>query len=329
LGTLAPFAVASEPVRAAPVAGARYHGAIRVAHAGKLALGLTLSADRRSFEPAGARDWQGSQLVASRSLPCVGRAEWAVDGRAGTHVAGARFRVRRTAGHGHDTLRLVGHFAGRGAIVRVFLGSDRHGRCAFRGRIVTHVTRRLRGSCTPRRTRTLALSSQGRVFDETDRDDLGGASRNAYGCAFRSRRRFFLSEDERPDEFVAAAATAGSLAATASYSCPLDCSAGIGLVDLVSGRTVRSGFVDQFCNQSQDEPPEVSALVLSPSGSYAYIARGFEAGSKPTVNDVVKNVAGRETALDCGTGIGPHSLSLRGSTLHWTNGGQERTAPLE
>jgi hypothetical protein len=43
----------------------------------------------------------------------------------------------------------------------------------------------------------------------------------------------------------------------------------------------------------------------------------------------VKNVSGKATLLDCGTGIGPHSLTLRDSTLRWSNGGKARTAPLE
>jgi hypothetical protein len=41
----------------------------------------------------------------------------------------------------------------------------------------------------------------------------------------------------------------------------------------------------------------------------------------------IREVESRE--LESGDGIGPHSLSLRGSTLPWTNGGETRSAVLE
>src|SRR5947199_1017837 len=100
LAAIFALALFATPAHAAPIPGARYYGTVHAAHAGKLALGLTLGADRRSFDPPGARDWQGSRLVASRSLPCVGDVEWALDGRVGTHIARAGFRVRRSASHG-------------------------------------------------------------------------------------------------------------------------------------------------------------------------------------------------------------------------------------
>jgi len=94
---------------------------------------------------------------------------------------------------------------------------------------------------------------------------------------------------------------------------------------------MREDEVDPLCNQPTDEPPEVSTLVLAPSLSYAYIAdpEYGDRTSPPSVKDVVKNVAGTSTLLDCGTAIAPHSLALADGALTWSNGGQPRTAPLE
>jgi hypothetical protein len=320
------------PASAAALAGARYSGVTSPPGNGKLAIGFTPTTDRRSFEAPGASDWQGAHVLASRSLPCVGRQEWQFGGLEGTHVAGSRFTVGRTAGRGQKILRMRGQFVDRSrAIVRLELRSARDGGCVFRTRFVTRVSRRLDGSCTPRGTKTLARSDEGRVFRERDTDDLGDHTRHAYGCLFATRKRFFLSDDEEPDLYVAAAATAGPLAAIARYNCPTDCGGRVDIVDLTSGRRVRSDGVAPFCDQPTDQPPEVSALVLAPSGSYAYTADPAygQPTSPPSVKDVVKGVEGTTTLLDCGTAIAPHSLALAGSMLTWSNGGQKRTASLE
>src|SRR3954463_16388764 len=129
------------PVSAAALAGARYSGATSLSGGGKLALGFTPTTDRRSFEPPGASDWQGAHVLASRSLPCVGRQEWQFGGLAGTRVTGSRFVVSRTAGGGQKVLRLQGRFVGRSsAVVRLELRSARKGGCVFRTRFVTRVS---------------------------------------------------------------------------------------------------------------------------------------------------------------------------------------------
>jgi hypothetical protein len=87
---------------------------------------------------------------------------------------------------------------------------------------------------------------------------------------------------------------------------------------------MRSDDVNPFCDQPTDEPPEVSALVLAPSGAYAYTAdpKYGEATNPPSVKDVVKNAGGTTNLLDCGSAIAPHSLALADSTLTWSNGGE-------
>jgi hypothetical protein len=225
-------------------------------------------------------------------------------------------------------LYLQVRFAERRASVRLVLRSARRGGCVFRTRFAAKVTRRLEGTCTPPRTATLARSASGRIYAQTDADDRGGRTRNAYGCQFGERKRFFLTQHEPPDDYVAAAATGGSLGAVARYVCPLDCGGSVAVVDLATGQQVRRDDVAPMCNQPTTQPPEVASLVLAPSGSYAYIAGGYF-DQPPAVNDVVKNVAGSNTLLDCGTGIAPRSLSLSGSTLSWLNSGEPRTAPLE
>jgi hypothetical protein len=243
-------------------------------------------------------------------------------------VNGSTFTVRRAARQGKDTLGLRVQFAKRRAVIRLTLRSARRGGCVFRTRFVAHVTRRLQGTCTPPRTATLARSASGRIFAQTDADDLGGRTRNAYGCLFAERKRFFLSQHEPPDDYVAAAATAGSLAAIARYVCPTDCGGSVDIFDLATGQRVRRDAVAPMCDQPTTQPPEVTSLVLAPSGAYAYIARGYF-NQPPAVNDVVKNVAGNNTLLDCGTAIAPRSLSLSGSMLSWLNSGEARTAPLD
>jgi hypothetical protein len=265
-------------------------------------------------------------------LPCVGGDEWQFGGPSGTRVTSSGFAVRRTAGDGQKTLRLQGRFVGRSrAIVRLELRSARRGGCVFRAWFVTHVTYRLKGSCTPRGTKTLASSATGRVFLHVDADDVGAYTGHAYGCLFASRERLALSEDVEPDLYVAAAATVGSTAALAIYECPTDCGGRITIIDLTTAQTMREDEVNPLCNQPTDEPPEVSTLVLAPSLSYAYIAdpEYGDRTSPPSVKDVVKNVAGTSTLLDCGTAIAPKSLTLADGALTWSNGGQPRTAPLE
>ena len=320
--------IGGAPVHAAPLAGARYYGAVADPEAGRIAVGVTPTADRQWFEPSGPREWQGSHVVASRSLPCVGRREWSVAGQKGTHVTGSTVTVGRAARNGTDRLRLRVRFAKRRAFIDLVLRSARRGGCVFRTRFVAHVTRRLQGTCTPPRTATLARSASGRIFAQTDADDLGGRTRNAYGCLFGVRKRFFLNQHESPDDYVAAAATAGSLGAIARYVCPTDCGGSVEIVDLATGQGVRRDDIAPMCNQPTTQPPEVTSLVLAPSGSYAYIARGYFT-QPPAVNDVVKNVAGNNTLLDCGTAIAPRSLSLSGSMLSWLNSGEPRTAPLD
>ena len=106
LSAFALLLIGAAPVHAAPLAGARYQGAVTHPQAGKIAVGVTPTPDRQSFEPPGAREWEGSYVAASRSLPCVGRSECPVDGPQGTGVAGSTLTVRRTARRGQDTLRL-------------------------------------------------------------------------------------------------------------------------------------------------------------------------------------------------------------------------------
>ena len=320
------------PVFAAPVAGARYSGMDHPAW--RREAGRRIHADDRSALVRGA-EHQGLAGRARACQPVVAlrrRRRRQFGDSSGTRVTSSGFAVARTAGQGQKTLRLQGRFVGGSrAIVRLELRSARRGGCVFRARFVTHVTYRLKGSCTPRGTKTLARSATGRVFLHVDADDVGAYTGHAYGCLFASRERFSLSEDVEPDLYVAAAATAGSTAALAIYECPTDCGGRIAIIDLTTAQTLREDEVGPLCNQPTDEPPEVSALVLAPSGSYAYIADPEYGGGTrpPSVKDVVKNVAGTPTLLDCGTTIAPKSLTLADTTLTWSNGGQPRTAPLE
>jgi hypothetical protein len=320
--------VLASPVSAFPLAQARYYGETSIGKGGRIAVGFTPTADRAAFEPSGPRDWQGSHVVASRRLPCVGRDEWSLAGATGTHISGAGFTVLRSARQGQDRLSLRGRFLHSRVRVRVRLRSTRQQGCSYGTTLTARLTRRLKGSCNPRRTTTLARSSTGRVFAERDAADLGGATRNAYGCLFGTRERFFLTEHESPDDYVAAAAIADPLVAVANYRCPADCGGRVDVVDLRLGQPVRFDYIQPMCNQDTGQPPEVSALALAPSGSYAYIA-GAYAGARPSINDVVKNVGGENTLLDCGAGIAPRSLTLGGSTLRWSNGGMTHTAPLD
>ena len=99
----------------------------------------------------------------------------------------------------------------------------------------------------------------------------------------------------------------------------------------VSVANAKRGYVG-LSHDLEDEDPQppagaaprstVTDLVLRPTGSVAWVAD--DEGRRRV--DALSS--GDFRTLDSGTGIDPDSLELQGSTLSWTNGGQEKTATL-
>jgi hypothetical protein len=102
--------------------------------------------------------------------------------------------------------------------------------------------------------------------------------------------------------------------------------------DLLNGRLLHNlptGIPPRGANR--EGIGEVTALVVKRDGAVAWIVQVLEnmAGGRLRSNYEVRAVdkAGRRV-LAISTEIGPHSLKLRGSTLHWTQGGKPMSATL-
>jgi DNA-binding beta-propeller fold protein YncE len=119
---------------------------------------------------------------------------------------------------------------------------------------------------------------------------------------------------------------AGRRIAVSGFSCPGDAiTAWILVVDADSGTTTRHPAMTGRATGDADE--QATGLVLAPSGSVAWIA---QRNTGSTVRrEVTRARAGRPAVtIDRGARITACSLTLRGSTLAWVNGGAVRAAKL-
>lgn len=107
----------------------------------------------------------------------------------------------------------------------------------------------------------------------------------------------------------------------------------VGVLDAVRRRKVTRRRV--AFNLPPERPPFLSstidALLVTRGGSAAFVVRhptGRPYRSKEIPVGVRALDAGGRRLLDKGEGIDPASLRLDGSTVHWTNAGEARSAPL-
>lgn len=166
-------------------------------------------------------------------------------------------------------------------------------------------------SCGPAQARTLASSSQARVYV--------GSKGVVYGCAgkqqFRLGRRVVTGHP--CDPCVRRVVVAGRVAAYVldwpgydNNSC-----------DVVVRRLTDGTRLATYVAVGGSEFQSVPSLVARPDGHVAWIGVGNGTGTGTWVH------RGR-TILDSGRAIHPHSLTLEGTLLSWKHGSKTRTARL-
>jgi len=165
-----------------------------------------------------------------------------------------------------------------------------------------------------------------------------------YGCAVGSGKPELLARASfsapRVDRCHAAAyldcvreiRLVGAMVGYIADAGELDTSTGTLTVrDLTTRRvlhTVRTSF------QQPDLGQSVIRFVLARSGNIAWVTRTASGGPLPGDNgppdsSTIQRAIGQTVdTLDSGRGIVASSLRLRRGTVEWTDGGQQRTAPL-
>jgi hypothetical protein len=174
--------------------------------------------------------------------------------------------------------------------------------------------------CGPTAATTLAASAQGRVYAS------GGS---AYGCAAGGHGRIRLGGTRSciGSSLVGPVTVRGALTAYALKTCGVDTGSTV-----VNVRRLTDGTQLRSAPAAGPLGPEsytaVSRLVLAKSGSVAWIVSTSSLAAHRRGIEVRRSDARGTALLDSGAAIAIHSLRLTGSTLHWRNGGQLRTASL-
>jgi hypothetical protein len=179
-----------------------------------------------------------------------------------------------------------------------------------------------RGSCQPAGSHTVFANRAERVYR------LGG---RYFGCLYSVRRGVRLrapapsAPGDRPARFQAFR-TAGNFLAYVYNDFAVDTTGDdwtlyIESVDLRAGRFVHQATTARMSGCYADSVrPNVSSLVLKANGSIAWIQHPCFPDSA-----FVADRAGTRPLGDAD----PRSMTLRGSTLSWTNGGIPETATLD
>ncbi|HEY7631174.1 MAG TPA: hypothetical protein VH817_10755 [Thermoleophilaceae bacterium] len=176
-------------------------------------------------------------------------------------------------------------------------------------------------TCTPKGAKTVEAGARVRVFTLTK-----GDSTNLYACRLSNKKRFLLaSADEAggTGDSVSLVRVAGRFVAWDSQ--PFDDSerynpdfqgfpSGVHALDTSTGKRRTAP-----ATSGNPSASTVTALVLNPSGSFAWIGSGGAL-------EVHRYDATGDTILDSGTGIDPASLAASAAQLYWLNAGAPRTA---
>ena len=177
--------------------------------------------------------------------------------------------------------------------------------------------------CGPTSAKTLAASPQARVYASGD---------SAYGCAagdhgqirLGSRRSCIGSPRVGPVTVV------GALTAYGLETCGVDTgSTVVNVRRLTDGKQLRRASAAGPLGPLGPESYEaVESLALAKSGSVAWIVSTNSLATHQRSVEVRRADPRGNALLDSGAAIAIHSLRLTGSTLHWRDGGQMRTASL-
>lgn len=185
-----------------------------------------------------------------------------------------------------------------------------------------------RSACAHAAGRTLASDREARVFRRSDHQ--GGF--DLLGCAFDDNRIVVLSQVDCVDQActyfgnlrLAGRRTAYSLDETSSNSDH----AVVEVRDLPSGRTLHRSTFEPAVDLGYTGG--TTGLVLKRNGSVAWIRATCRPEAPPTsCQYVVLRLDSRgRSRLDAGPDVVPNSLTLKGSTLSWLDGGERRFASL-
>jgi hypothetical protein len=173
--------------------------------------------------------------------------------------------------------------------------------------------------------RTIAATKSVRVYRAFSR---ANGTMAAYACALGSKRRVFLAVDSRDSENVVShVRIAGRFVACFSqYQGREGAASDLKVVDVRTGKVVRSEADGEL--QSPIYTLGV-ALLLSPTGSVAWIAEEHELATGNVLRQVVQAADrnGRRV-LDADPAIDPRSLALATGWVYWRHGDETRAAPV-
>jgi hypothetical protein len=182
-----------------------------------------------------------------------------------------------------------------------------------------------RSTCLPVRAHTVVTDSSARVFSvESPRRRV-----RLYGCLFQRGIAVPLGLLTNTFEGVGNVALGSTIVAYSVTSGGVDFfNTSVIAYDLMTGRLL---YV--FPATTSTERPEsvyfVKALVMTPSGSVAWIGSKFSFFGFQTIYEVHTALTSGATALlDQGPSIVRGSLRLSDGVVSWTNAGARRSAPL-
>jgi hypothetical protein len=171
--------------------------------------------------------------------------------------------------------------------------------------------------CVVKRSRTVALDPQARVYVRSQRGDADQHS--LVGCLLHSGRAielesWFSCGCSRGDESAPQVWLRETVVAVNRYSCPPDPTLGdcVGTArtfDLRTRRTLRQA----------NTGTAVQTLAIGPRGAFAYVSSS---------GAVMKADAEGTIMLDGGPGVDAGSLALGGSWVYWTRDGAPHAARL-
>ena len=181
---------------------------------------------------------------------------------------------------------------------------------------------RKRPTCFPKGSHTIAINGTVRVF--AVRKTVGHA-RLTYGCLLKRKKPVKFFQPDFPTGYGPLAVAAPYIA----YGAYGDCAASFCNPNSVVVQDLRSGGRATPVNATMSIA-EVRSLVLTPTGSVAWIGTTFD----PTGNivpgyTVAKSEHGAPpVVLESSADIDPESLALAGSTLYWLSGVSAKSATL-
>jgi hypothetical protein len=189
----------------------------------------------------------------------------------------------------------------------------------------------------PGHAKTEAVGGRLVAWSVAKRDQDDDLTTSYYVCRRGSGRVTFLAKGHEWlgwADYVTRVTVAGRFVAfvrteTAGKSGSI---ASVTVHDAASGRTVRTVIGVDWSSQAYWQPSVVQALVLTRTGALAYVIRHpHERDGRGREREQVglrALDAGGRRLLDKGPGIDPASLRHESSTVHWTNAGEPRSAPL-